>query len=286
MANETNFSNYQNIQAYVDANAVPHFRGATVMLNLMSLRNFKMGSDSIKLKKKGSLTATNATESTDHATSQYSMTSPNTLTVAESKIFIEISDKALYFSEDADLAELAQECGIALAEKFDTDAAALIDSLNGGTQVGTSGAALTAAILLQANYIFNANKVPGSGVYLLQPRQIFDVQGEILASAAAIWSNPTELSLLSSKPQANGVRGSFLGDPVFQSSNLESVNAAADWAGGYFSPQFALAAGLGPQIKSSVGYNRKKGVTEIAVSSWYDVKEYDDKAGVSIETDQ
>lgn len=71
------------------------------MLNLVQLVNFKSMSDSVKLRKKGSLTATAATESTAHAISEYTQTSPATLTAAEVKVYTEISDKAIEFIDRA-----------------------------------------------------------------------------------------------------------------------------------------------------------------------------------------
>ena len=285
MANETEYSNYQTVAAYLDSALAPAFRSKTVMMALMHLVNFENGSDSKKLRKAGTLTATAATESQDHAVSEYTQTTPNTLTAAQVKVYVELSDKATLFG-GADIEQLVQEGGAALAQKFDTDALALLDALNGGTQVGTSGAALTASILLQANYTLNAANVTDNLVYVLHPRQIYDIQGEILTSTASVWSNPTEITLFNAAPQLNGLRGFFLGVPVFQTTNTESVNGDADWAGGHFAAGLALAAGIGPQLRSFVGRNIKKGVTELSIESWYDVKEYNDTAGVSIETDK
>lgn len=286
MANETNYAQYQTVAAFVDGAIAPHFRAASIMLNLMHLVNFVGKSDSYKLRKAGSVTATAATESTDHATSQYAETSPNTLTAAEVKVYLEISDKAIKFAQ-ADLEALAREAGQAIAQKFDTDAMALFDSFNGGTQVGTSGADCSPQILLQAAYTVNAQNIPAPLVYVLHPVQIFDVQDDVLASSASLWSNPTNLNILNGQPPAeNGLRGTFLGVPIYQSTNVESVNTGADWAGACFSPVYGLAAGLAGDVTTKVGYNVKKGVTEIGCSLWYDVKEYQDLAGVSIETDQ
>lgn len=286
MANETEYSNYQTVAAYLDTAIAPYFRSAAVMPNLVHLVNFQSKSDSVKLRKAGSVTATAGVESTDHAISEYTETSPATLTAAEVKVYMEISDKAIKFAQ-ADLQALARECGAAIAMKFDTDAMALFDSLHGGTQVGTSGSDCSPGILLQAAYTVRAAAVPGPFVYVLNPVQVFDVQDDLLTSGASVWTNESKLSLLDGlAPGNNGNVGSFLGLPVYESNNTESVNANADWAGACFSPQYALAAGFAGGVETRIGYNIKKGVTELSATLWYDVKEYQDAAGVSIETDQ
>lgn len=286
MALETEYSNYITVAAYLDSAIAPVFRSAAIMPNLVHLVNFQAKSDSVKLRKAGSVSATAATESTVHATSEYTETSPATLTAAEIKVYMEISDKALKFG-GADLQALARECGVACAQKFDTDALALLDSLNGGTQVGSSGVDCTPGVLLQASYTVRAANVPGPLVYVLHPVQIYDVQDDLINTTASAWSNETMLTLLNGQPPlSNGFAGSFMNIPVYQSTLTESVNAGADWAGGCFSPQYALAAGFAGGVETKLGYNVAKGVTEIGVSMWYDVKEYNDSAGVSIETDQ
>ena len=286
MALETEFSNYITVAAYLDSAIAPVFRSSVVMPNLMHLVNFQGKSDSVKLRKAGSVSATAATESTTHATSEYTETSPATLLAAEIKVYLELSDKAIKFAQ-ASVDALAREAGLACAQKFDTDALALLDSLNGGTQVGTSGADCTPGILLQASYTVRAANVGSPLVYVLHPVQIYDVQDDLITTTASAWANSQMLTLMNGQPPAsNGFVGAFMGIPVYQSTNTESVNTNEDWAGGCFAPEFALAAGFAGDVSTKIGYNVAKGVTEIGVSLWYDVKEYNDTAGVSIETDK
>lgn len=288
MANETEYSNLVTVAAYVEAGIQPHFRSAAIMPNLMHVVQIPRGSNSVKLRKSGSLVATGKTEATDHANAEYTETSPATLALTAVKVYCEISDEAIRHG-NADLDALTQEAGKAVGQKFDTDAMALFDALNGGTQVGTSGADCSPQILLLANYTLQAQNIPGPYAYVLHPVQIYDVQDDILAASASLWANPVMLDIMGGQsPADNGLRGSFLGNPVYQSTNTESVNGDADWAGALFSPQYALAAGfeIGGQLVVEFDKNIKKGVTEMSVTLWYDVKEYSDVAGVSIETDK
>lgn len=285
---ETVFTDLVTVAAFVENEIQPHFRAAAIMPNLMHTVQIPRGSDSSKLRKAGSLAATAGAEATDHAIATYSVTSPATLLLAEVKVYVELSDKVMKFT-DVELAEVAAEAGRAIATKFDVDAMALFDAFNGGTQVGTSGSDCSPQILLQANYTLQAQNIPGPYVFVLNPVQIYDVQDDILAASASLWSNPTMLDIMNGQaPADNGLKGSFLGCAVYSSTNTESVNTNNDWAGAHFSPRYALAAGfeLGGGVTVEFDRNIRKGVTAMAATLWYDVKEYSDKAGVSIETDQ
>lgn len=282
MANETLFAQYQTIAAYVDANIVPAFRSAAIMPNLCAIKQFQSGSDSIKLVKAGTVSATVASEATQHATSQYAETSPNTLAVKQVKVYVEVSDKALMFG-GADLAALALECGRACAQKLDIDALALFDSFNGGTMVGTTGTAMTPAKVLQAMYNVTSQDVPGGLAVVLHSSGVFDIQTDMLTTTAAYWTNPATMSLLDGgAPAANGLKGSIFGQPVYQTNNTESQNASADWSGGVINPQYGLALGVFGSIRSEVDRDIGKGVMKLAVDLWYDVKELQDKAGCAL----
>lgn len=286
MASETEYSNYQTVAAYVEAGITPHFRARAIMPNLMKAVNFQPGSASVKLRKAGSLTATAATESTAHSTSEYTETSPNTLTAAEVKVYTELSDKAIIFG-GANVDDITAEAGRAIADKFDADAMALFDALNGGTVIGTSGADLTPALLVQAAYTARAGNTPGMLAYALHPVQVYDVQDDIVASGASVWTNPAMLDFLSGqRPAENGLRGMFFGVPVYESTNTESLNTAADWGGACFDVSNALAYLIAGGVRVKIGYNVKSGLTEIGVTFWYDVKENSDTSGVAIVTDQ
>ncbi len=282
MANETIYSNLQTVAAYLDSQIAPAFRSKVVMPQLCHLVEFKQGSDSVKLIKAGTVTATAATEATDHATSNYAETSPATLQAREVKVFIEISDKAIYFG-GANLAALKEECAVAIAQKVDQDSLALLDSLNGGTMIGTTGTAMTPAKILQGLYVLRANAVPAQGAVVLHPAGVYDVQSDILTAAASYWTNPTTLSIMNGQaPAQNGYVGSMFGAPILETVNTESKNAAADWAGGVVGMGLALAMGFFQGVKTEVNRNIKKGVLEIACSYWFDVEEYNDTAGVGL----
>jgi hypothetical protein len=286
VANETEYSNYVDVAAFLDANIAPAFRSATISPLFCHQVQFQTGSDSKKLRKAGTLTATTATESTAHTASEYTETSPNTLLATQVKVYVEVSDKAADLV-GADLMALAREAGVAIAEKVDSDTFALADALNGGTAIGTTTADATPQHLLDASYTVSANNPPAQLSYILHSVQIYDVQTDILASSASFWGHDAGVTLMDTQiPMTQGFVGSFMGIPVYKSTNLESLNTNADWGGMCIANGLAFAQGFGPSVKLEFDRNLSKGVHEISAYIWFDAKEYNDDAGVSIVTDK
>lgn len=279
MANETVFADIQTVAAFLAADLGPALRAKLIMPNLCHIENFKVGSDSLKLRVKGSLSATSASEATDHATSQYQQSTPATLTVAEKKVYVEISDKNRLWS-GADIAETLEEMVNACGDKIDIDAMALFDGFS--TNAGAYGADCSDVILAEAAYKLETNNAPGPFAYALHTKQWWDVKEDVIAAAASVYTNPARVELFSGQPSANGFKGMFFDVPVFVSTNAESVNTNADWSGACLAVNHALALGLGGDVRIELDRDIKKGVDQLAASVWYDVKEYRDLCGVQI----
>jgi hypothetical protein len=279
MAGETVFADIQTVAAFLAADLGEALRAKLIMPNLCHIENFQVGSDSLKLRVKGTLAATAAAEATDHAISQYQQSTPATLTVAEKKVYVEISNKAEYFS-GADIAEIMSEMVTACQEKLDIDALALLDGFS--TNAGAYGADCSDVILAEAAYKLEANNAPGPYAYVLHTKQWWDVKEDLVAVSGAIYTNPTHVTLLSGQPAPNGLKGMFFEVPVYVTTNAESVNTNADWSGACMSVGHALAMGLGGSVRVEEDKDIKKGVRQLAASLWYDVKEYRDLCGVQI----
>lgn len=279
MANETVFADIQTVAAFLASDLGEHLRASLIMPNLCHIENFQVGSDSLKLRVKGSLAATAAAEATDHATVQYQQTTPATLTVAEKKVYVEVSDKNTIWS-GGEVSEIMQEMVTACQEKLDVDALALLDGFS--TNAGAYGADLSDIILAEAAYKLEANNAKGPYAYILHTKQWWDVKEDVVASAASVYTNPTNVALFSGQPAANGFKGFFFDVPVFVTTNAESVNTNADWSGACIAVTQALALGLGGSVRVEVDRDIKKGVTQLAASLWYDVKEYRELSGVQI----
>ena len=282
MANETVHADGVNIDALLDDAIMEHLRAQITVLNWVHRVSFERGSDSKKLRKRGSFTATTAAEATPHAKSQYKQVHLGTLAVQEVKVYAELSDKGRDFSMIT-VDEMAIEGALAVMDKVEQDACGLFDGFS--TDVGLTLTALNAKTLRRALYNLRVNNVPGPYVFVLHPTQIDDVQDHIQDAGAANWGNPNvDFSILNGAPiRENGLAGSYLQVPVYSTTNVEGINTDDDWCGAALNPMRAIAFGEdGRGIRSRLDEDIEAGVTQIAVSMFYDVEEREDEALVQI----
>lgn len=282
MANETLYSNFITVAAYVDAHIIPVLRAKVIMPMFCRIVNLDNGSNSKQLRQKNAQTAVVVAEATAATAAVYQHTSPATLLAKKCVVVNEPSEESEKFA-GASLSEITAEQGEACAAKVDVDAMALFAGFS--NTVGVSGADLTVAQLIQAAYFVRAADAGAPIVYVLHPMQTYDVQKEIVASSAPVWSNPALVSLLQAAPQANGYRGTFMGADVYDSTRVATANGGADRAGACLVPGVALAlaniGGTDTIVQDSVLKRTKLVSTDL----YYDVKEAVDGAGCAIITD-
>lgn len=282
MTQETVFADGVNIAALLDPLIMDKLRDQITVLNWVHRVNFQKGSDSVKMRKRGSLTATTAAEATDHANSQYQQVLLGTLQVQEAKVYAELSDKGRDFSAMTP-EEIAAEGAQAVLDYVEQTVCGLFDGFS--NSVGSTGVALTPQALRRALYTLRINKVPAPYVIVLNPTQIDDVQDAIQTAGAAVWGNSSvDFSILNGAPIAeNGYAGSYLKAPVYSTNNIEGINGNADWCGAALNPMRAIGFGEdGRGVRSEVGRNIKKGVTELGCSIFFDAKEAEDVSGCGI----
>lgn len=287
MAGESVLSGFVNIAAYIGAEASPYFRTSVVMLPLLNIRNFREktpgqpGSASLKFGKKGNLTAYVTNEAAAITKSTYTQTSVS-ITAQKVGVYVELTDEAETFgNEDADPDALAQEAGLAIADKFDTDALALTNGFS--NSVGSTGVALTIANFKLAPYKVRLNKVKGRLAAVLHPTAVRDIGSDLIATAAPVWSGGRDLDILNGQPpEANGYAGSLFNVPIYESSNCKSINAGADWSGGVFHPQYAICAGMLGRVKVIMQPNAQNVLQGMSVFTYYNMAELNDGAGCEI----
>lgn len=282
MANETEYANITQVAAWVSANTAPHFRAASVMLPLITTETLRPGSKSFKFTQKGSLSMSVVAESSAASKSEYTETAV-TLALQKGVVYWELTHEIEEYSDRAMLTELTQEAGQAAAEKFDTDALALLDGFS--NSVGSTGVDLTPAVFKQAAYIARLNDNPASLTAVLHPTQTSDIEDDILTSTAVVYGNPELQQLLSQQRPMGGYRGTFLGVPIFETTNAEGINTNADWSGAIFS-RYALAAIVGSGFKFTVSPNVPNSTREASLIMDYQVGEFVDVAGCGIVSDQ
>lgn len=208
-----------------------------------------------------------------------------TLTAAGIGLANEVTDFSALGSL-LDVQEAVANFGRATVNKIDVDAAALLDNFS--STAGATTVNLSVANLLTAYYtLMNANEMKNP-VLVLHPIQYSDVQSEIIASSAPVFSTDVvQEGFLKLLPGDPNYRGTFLGIPTFTDSNCpESGGAGQDDRGGaLFAAYRALGIAWKWAIRAETIRNVKMVATTVAVSACYGVGEIHDGAGVSIITD-
>ena len=172
----------------------------------------------------------------------------------------------------------------ALVNKMDADGCGILDNFS--TTVGTSNADLTIGNLLSAYYSLLLANEMRSPVYVLHPIQYLDAASAIVASAAPVFGAQNVIGgFMGFQPNDPNFRGTFMGIPVYTSSNVPSVNSDADRGGALFSAGRALVWGWKWMPRAETIRTIKLPGTSIAVTACYGVAEVHDGAGVSIITD-
>jgi hypothetical protein len=188
------------------------------------------------------------------------------------------------------------------AEKLEVDAAACLDDYS--NTAGSTGVDLTVANLLTALYSLEAAEPEHDGfAWVLHPEQINTIRSLLLTQAAAaassgMWVSQADASLVNFNMDAakNGLKGSFLNIPVYQTSHTVNPlpNAGADVAGALIAVgQGRPGEGLrGPNVILEghapvvlVDFDVSARSAELLVIHEYAIGEITDKHGVSIITD-
>ncbi len=190
----------------------------------------------------------------------------------------------------------------AMQEKAETDVVAQLDDFS--NVVGTSTQDLSIANMLSAIYTLEAQEPEHENfAFVLHPQQVSDIRTALLGQAAAsasagVWVSQADASFVNFQNDAprNGLKGSFLGIPVYQTSPSVNPlpNAGADVAGalvcvGQGAPDTGIPGatvfveGHAPLFLLEVDASAR---TIEMIGLWeYGVAELRDKAGVSIITD-
>lgn len=280
----TEYADFGTLTAALVPEVAEAFRDNTVMLNLVPTRNFAPNTASLKFTQRGSLDMAVVAEMANAAIGTYHETT-TTITAQKAVAYTQLSDEAEEFGgERATPENMAQEGGLAAADRFDTDVLALADGFS--QSAGSTGVNPTAATLLEALYKVRLSKAKGTTIVVLPPISIFDLQTDIITTTKT-WINSVPLDILNGQPpQNNGLVGSMFNALIYESANCKSINTAADWAGLAFNPRLAFAAGLRRGFKFKYSYNVRGSFTEISVIMYYGIGEWIDAAGCLIVVDQ
>lgn len=227
------------------------------------------------------------TEGTDVSTTTELETTDVQVTAAEVGLRRDVTDDAL---EDSILGNalfgfLAQDAGRLLGIMLEDDIDALFASLS--TSVGTSGADLTVANMVQAQAQIRKNKMRGSLVYILDDQQAEDYQAALAASTST-----TINAFASPNTTANSAfLGSFMNAEVWQTGLTDTANTGANVVGACFirgdqNPMTAcFGMAISRDVRTELERNASNRLTEFVATAKWGVGEIADESGCGIITD-
>jgi len=294
MANETTLSSlaYNVPTEYIERIILEYLYPNIVVAQLVQNEPLPTGEGTIWQQTKfPEVTAAAASEADEVTAATRTTTLEANVTVGRVGVNTEITDIAQLAArgQSANLAKWGEQAGIAIRQKIDGDLCALFSGLNASAEVGSTGTDMTVANFLSAVYTLENNNAPYPYRCVLHPIQKFDLYSSIVntSNAGALHFNLPELvrdGRLPSGTPATGYWGTFLGVPIYTTTEVDTANSDADRAGAMFHESAMALVNL---RGIAVEYDRdaSKGTTEVVADVYYGVGENDEVRGVPIITD-
>jgi N4-gp56 family major capsid protein len=215
-------------------------------------------------------------DGTDLTNTAFNTTS-KTITASEVGVMVELTDLAAESANEDVAAAIGQQIGRAMAEKVDTDLAALFSGFS--NTVGSGAAELTIEDIFKAAAILKANNANQNGAFVavVHPYQAFQLKKQ-LTNAGATMSH--SLSDVGNRALADGFLGRIAGVDIFE-SNVVTGDSAGAFVGGVMT-QDALGYMVKRDMRIETERNASKRSTEIVGSMAYGVSELIDAYGVGL----
>lgn len=172
----------------------------------------------------------------------------------------------------------SRQVAAALAEKWETDLAALMDDFS---NVTTAGSTLTGADILAAVSALEQRDVPGPYVAYLSPKQTGELRAEIATTSSSYESGGRNAALVS--PFYNsGFFGTYMGIPIYQSSLTVTTSNLV--GGGVFAARQAIGAYEVLPQRLETQRDASFQAMEFVGSHWYGVAEVSDTRGQTLKS--
>ena len=212
----------------------------------------------------------------DLANAAFDLTTNKTITATEKGVMVTLTDLMKETASEDVASAIGTQIGSALAEKVDTDIAALFSGFS--QTVGTGADEITIEDLFKAAATLRTNKVPSGPLYcVLHPKQAFQVK-KLLTNAGSTISH--NLSDLGNEALRTGFVGTLAGMQIFESTVI-----TGDSAGAFVGAAFHGDA-LGYMVKRNLRIENQRDASlradEIVGSMAYGVSEIFDTYGVGI----
>lgn len=212
----------------------------------------------------------------DLTNAAFDLTTSKTITATEKGVMITLTDLMKEASSEDVASAVGRQIGSALAEKIDTDIAALFSGFS--QTVGTGADEISIEDLFKAAATLRTAKVPSGPLYcVLHPKQAFQIKKLLTNAGSTIAHN---LSDLGNEALRTGFVGTLAGMQIFESTVI-----TGDSAGAFVGAAFHGDA-LGYMVKRNLRVENQRDASaradEIVGSMAYGVSEIFDTYGVGI----
>ena len=219
--------------------AIFTFQETSVMRPLVTTYNISGQGKQVAVPVYPAISAASIAEGTDLSSTAVNPTE-QTITASEFGVMTTLTDLGRDSASRNVTADVGKLFGDALADKVDTDLAALFSSFS--SDVGAASTELTAELIFKAVATLRSANVPAPYYGVFHPKAAFNLKKTLVAAGYSTGANA--VSDLGNEALRNGFIGTVAGVQIFENSNI-AIDAYDDSIGAVFHP-----ASLGLAMKA------------------------------------
>lgn len=219
--------------------AIFTFQETSVMRPLVTTYNISGQGKQVAVPVYPAISAASIAEGTDLDSTAVNPTE-QTITASEFGVMTTLTDLGRDSASRNVTADVGKLFGDALADKVDTDLAALFSSFS--SDVGAASTELTAELIFKAVATLRSANVPAPYYGVFHPKAAFNLKKTLVAAGYSTGANA--ISDLGNEALRNGFIGTVAGVQIFENSNI-AIDAYDDSIGAVFHP-----ASLGLAMKA------------------------------------
>lgn len=232
-----------------------------------------------RFNKYSEITAGDATEGDDYATtSAMDTTGGTTITATEKVVIVPVTDLAkrgYNWGPEELISNVGRACGLAQAKKFDKDVLALNTSL--GTSQNATNSPLTMSEFMLYMEKLAAADAPEPYMAVFHPWGWY----EFATESGSPLIDAAKSDRVGADMWGRGFVQEIMGVKCFRSTNVPSVNAAADY-GGVFMSNWAIGCVLCEDMKIELERDASARLTELVCTMTYGVGVIDSTMGYQL----
>lgn len=221
------------------------------------------------------------TEGTNYTTFTELTTTKATAVAAEVGFMSLVSDVLEKVSLMAVTPYVSKWLARSVAEKWETDVAALMDDFTSTSNTTVASSTLTPDDLLRAVSSLEQRDIPGPFVAYLDPKQTGELRRELAQTTAVLHTGGNDMGGIV-QPHTSGFFGSLYGIPIWQTSLVVTTSGLV--GGAVFADKQALGAYelWGPRVELQRDASYRG--TEVVVTQCYGLIEISDTRGQTVQS--